>query len=964
MSSDRPAHGIPLQRLIALAIVASMLLLTLSLLLQGRHGLRQAMISAASHDVGRLGGLIGERAERLLGPARSALYLLRHDPLAEATSLQQRLDRLPVLQTALALSPALSAVYAGYPNGDFLLMRPLDRGTHALRDQAPAEARYLVQSIAHDQQGRPHGEWRFYDAGLRLLQRQARPDHLYDPRSRPWFGQAQSSPAPVLTTPYVFFTTGQTGVSLALRSREGGTVFGMDAAVEDLSLQVAALRMTPGTEIAVLDREGQVFIHHDPRQLLVEEQGRLRLAHLDELPSPSLARLQALRGDPAQAQAQAFTVQDATWYGIRRPLATFDGAELLVAIPQGELFVGVRRMLIDKALLASALILPMLLGGWWLGRRIGNPLRQLAAQLAALGDFDFRRPPRLRSRVREVRQLGEILQRMAGSLQNLQTLTHTLNRESCLEDMLDRVLQQLVGATALTGGAVYLFDSESASLRLANRCRDGAYPDTFSCGDVGDAALIAHVTGHFAERDYLCVPLRSRTDALLGLLALRLTAEQTETGTRASFRRFAGELAGAAAVAIETRQLIESQQRLIDAVIRLLADAIDAKSPYTGGHCERVPQLAIMLLDAAVASEEGSFAGFHMNATQRYEFTIAAWLHDCGKITTPEHVVDKATKLETLYNRIHEIRTRFEVLWRDAEIDYWRGLAEGGDPGPLQDRLRQRQAGLQEDFAFIAACNIGSEGMSDEDVARLERLAGLSWWRHFDDRLGLSVDEQTRLQALPAQPLPCREPLLADRPEHLRPWGTRRPPVARGDPDNRWGFDMRLPEHAFNHGELHNLRVRRGTLTEEERFKINEHIVQTLIMLDSLPFPPHLRRVPDIAANHHEKMDGSGYPRRLSREALSLPERIMAIADIFEALTASDRPYKRPTPLSVALAMMARMAREAHIDAEVFALFLRSGVYLDYARRFLPASQIDPVDVAACLAGLPVADGRRAGQTG
>jgi len=375
MSSDRPAHGIPLQRLIALAIVASMLLLTLSLLLQGRHGLRQAMISAASHDVGRLGGLIGERAERLLGPARSALYLLRHDPLAEATSLQQRLDRLPVLQTALALSPALSAVYAGYPNGDFLLMRPLDRGTHALRDQAPAEARYLVQSIAHDQQGRPHGEWRFYDAGLRLLQRQARPDHLYDPRSRPWFGQAQSSPAPVLTTPYVFFTTGQTGVSLALRSREGGTVFGMDAAVEDLSLQAAALRMTPGTEIAVLDREGQVFVHHDPRQLLVEDQGRLRLAHLDELASPSLARLQALRGAPAQAQA--FTVQDAAWYGIRRPLATFDGAELLVAIPQSELFVGVRRMLIDKTLLATALILPMLLGGWWLGWSWLDPLMGL-----------------------------------------------------------------------------------------------------------------------------------------------------------------------------------------------------------------------------------------------------------------------------------------------------------------------------------------------------------------------------------------------------------------------------------------------------------------------------------------------------------------------------------------------------------------------------------------------------------
>jgi hypothetical protein len=315
-------------------------------------------------------------------------------------------------------------------------------------------------------------------------------------------------------------------------------------------------------------------------------------------------------------------------------------------------------------------------------------------------------------------------------------------------------------------------------------------------------------------------------------------------------------------------------------------------------------------------------------------------------------VVDKATKLETLYNRIHEVRMRFEVLWRDAELAYWQGLASGADQQVLKAALQRSQAELQDDFAFVAQANIGGEFMQDTDIQRLQVIGKRRWLRHFDNRLGISRDEAERLVGVPQPALPTEEPLLADRPEHCVPWGTRTPPVVKDDPRNIWGFDMHLPGHASNHGELYNLSIRRGTLTDEERFKINEHIVQTIIMLSALPLPRQLKRVPDIAGNHHEKMNGSGYPRRLGGQDLGIAERVMAIADIFEALTAADRPYKPPKTLSESVNILVAMAREGHVDGQLLQLFLSSGVYRQYAERFLRTEQIDEVDVAYWLAQL------------
>jgi HD-GYP domain-containing protein (c-di-GMP phosphodiesterase class II) len=378
----------------------------------------------------------------------------------------------------------------------------------------------------------------------------------------------------------------------------------------------------------------------------------------------------------------------------------------------------------------------------------------------------------------------------------------------------------------------------------------------------------------------------------------------------------------------------KKQEQLLDSIIQLIAEAIDAKSPYTGGHCKRVPEIAQLLLDEASRCQHGVFKDFCFNdKDQLREFEIGAWLHDCGKVATPEYVVDKATKLETIYNRIHEIRMRFEVLWRDAQIDYLNKTIS-------IDELHARQAALQDDFEFIANANMGGEFMSEEKQSRVKEIAEQEWQRHFDDRLGLGDIENLRYEQRNHIDLPVSEKLLSDKVEHI---------VARENFDHqayeKEGFKLTVPEHLYNHGEVHNLCIEKGTLNAEERYKINEHIILSIKMLEKIPFPEHLANVPEYAGTHHETLIGTGYPRKLSKDQLSIPARIMAIADIFEALTASDRPYKKAKPLSVSLKIMSFMVKDEHIDADLFRLFLESRVYKIYAEKYLDPEQIDEVNI-------------------
>jgi HD-GYP domain-containing protein (c-di-GMP phosphodiesterase class II) len=406
-----------------------------------------------------------------------------------------------------------------------------------------------------------------------------------------------------------------------------------------------------------------------------------------------------------------------------------------------------------------------------------------------------------------------------------------------------------------------------------------------------------------------------------------------------------------AGIAIENKQLLQAQKDLMDALIKLIAGAIDAKSSYTGGHCARVPALTKMLAEATCAEKSGPFADFDLSVEEWEAVEIGSWLHDCGKVTTPEYVVDKATKLETIYDRIHEVRMRFEVLKRDAEIAYWQGRAEGGDEAHLRSEMVATQRQLDNDFAFVASCNEGGEFMDPAKIDRIKTIAGKVWRRTISNRLGLSYEEKKRMDRTLEPALPVEEPLLADREDHISPLEPR----DLITPDNPWGFQLNVPKYKMNRGEVYNLCIGRGTLTEEERYRINDHISQTIMMLQSLPLPKHLRAVPEIAGGHHEKMDGTGYPKRLKRDQMSPVARMMAIADVFEALTAADRPYKKAKKLSEAIKIMGFMKKENHLDPDLLDIFLRQQVWKRYAEEFLDADQIDMPDLDFVLNMKPAA---------
>ncbi|TAK47760.1 MAG: GAF domain-containing protein [Betaproteobacteria bacterium] len=628
-------------------------------------------------------------------------------------------------------------------------------------------------------------------------------------------------------------------------------------------------------------------------------------------------------------------------------------------------------------------------------RRVGRSLQALAADSERIRNLDFSgrvAPPK--SILYEVAALGHahVLMKdtLASRTRALTLAEHKLaslvengillSRERDRDKLLKHILfsgQELCHCDA---GTMYL-KTDHGTLRFALRTNEIGLPrleipildpdsglpnESFASAYValhGETVFIDDVyaetrfdmsgTQRFAEESgyrtvsMLTVPMSPRKGEVTGVLQF-VNALDPETRQIVPFSKeiagFVEALASQSAVALENFNLIDAQQALMDSMIRLLAGAIDTKSPYTGGHCERVPELAIMLAEEAAKVDSGPLADFRFDTEAQWrEFRIGIWLHDCGKVTTPEYVVDKATKLETLYNRIHEVRTRFEVLLRDAQIECLQAIAQGADRGESTRRLEARRAQLTDDFAFVAECNIGGEFMAPERIARIQRIAGGTWLRHFDDRLGLSHEELRRYEGAPAAALPAREPLLGDRPHHILPRGVDRAL------DPKYGFQVKVPQHLYNYGEIYNLCIGRGTLTEEERFKINEHIIQTIVMLESMPFPKDLRRVPEYAGTHHETLIGTGYPRRLTKAQLSVPARITAIADIFEALTASDRPYKKAKTLSESVKILSLFKKDNHIDPDLFDLFLRSGVYRRYAERFLKPEQIDAVEIEKYL---------------
>lgn len=397
----------------------------------------------------------------------------------------------------------------------------------------------------------------------------------------------------------------------------------------------------------------------------------------------------------------------------------------------------------------------------------------------------------------------------------------------------------------------------------------------------------------YRSQSFLTVPMVNHEDEVIGVLQL-INCIAPDTGAIHPFdgadQYLAESLASQAAVVLNNRQLIDRLEELFVSFIKVINIALDEKSPYTHGHCERVPVLTMLLADAAHRAASGPLADFQLTDADRNELEIAALMHDCGKIATPVHIVDKSTKLEKIFDRIHLVDLRFEVLKRDARIARLEAALAAADPAALAALAAERSASettLDEERDFLRRCNVGGEFMSPTLQQRVRDIAQAHHWRDPDGR---------------------EAPLL-------------------------------YPE------EVEQLTIAKGTLSADDRRIINEHIAVTIKMLEALPWPKYLRHVPEYAGGHHERMDGKGYPRGLTREQMSVPARIMAIADVFEALTARDRPYKPGKTLTEALTILGRMKEDHHIDPDLFDVFVRERVYLTYAREHLEPEQIDEVDL-------------------
>lgn len=418
-------------------------------------------------------------------------------------------------------------------------------------------------------------------------------------------------------------------------------------------------------------------------------------------------------------------------------------------------------------------------------------------------------------------------------------------------------------------------------------------PDVYTAGhfDFSGARAFDEQTG-YRTRSLLCLPLLNHRQEVIGVIQL-VNARHPDTRHVIPFSEkyipLIKGLALYAAIALNNQILVADLKRLLDAFIKSIAKAIDAKSPHTSGHCQRVPLMTELMAKAACA-DNGVFKDFRLNDDEWYELQVASWMHDCGKLATPDSVLDKSTKLHTMRDGIDTVLLRLSNLKQQKQITFWQNNAKNpqqdADYASLQKELQQ----LDEDAEFLIKANKGGEFMSEEHKNRVRKIALYTW-----------LDHQGKTQ-----------PML-------------------------------------NEEEVKNLCIERGTLTAEERQIINNHMVVTIEMLEALPFPKQLKRVPEYAGGHHEKMDGSGFPRGLTREQMSIPARMMAIADIFEALTAKDRPYKAPMPVSVALGIMQRMRNDNHIDPDLYQLFVRERIWEQYAKQVLAPEQLDITDASQYL---------------
>ena len=640
-------------------------------------------------------------------PVAGALRLLALSPISRAATLDERLAELDTFAVALANEPSASGIQVGYGDGDYFIVRPLRTQDLRRHFEAPDAAALVVDDIETDADGKRRLVRLFFDAQPHELLRKPPQATDYDPRTRPWYTEARARPA--ATRPYLFYFLGKPGATVTLATPARGVVVASDVTLERLSETARRHRMTPSSEVVLVGADGKVLAYRDPGKLVRSTRmGLLEIADLAQLGSPVLAHLAA--DFSPRERSLDFEFEGRQWIGSMRKVASPGGVDLfaLMVAPLDELLsaaVTMRRHSVMITGLIVLLVIPLI---WLMARKISHPLHQLAGEAGLISRFDFDSPIRTRSFIREVDELAAAMGLMKTTISRFLTLINSLAGERNFDALLEGVSRETLSVSEADGVLTYLVDENDAwlvpgtlQLRGQGRMEVGDLPRVAMSGDAalaiaargkesrllhlraGEDSAVETLLRRLDARalNLVALPLRNRLDVVIGLLCLlyrdaegKVPAEPEEAHIA-----FVRALSGFAAVSLESRHLLMMQEALLDAFIKLIAGAIDSKSPYTGGHCQRVPALARMLAEAACSSDAPAFRDFRMNDEQWEALDIASWLHDCGKVTTPEYVVDKSTKLETLYDRIHEVRMRFEVLKRDAAVRYWEAVAEGGE---------------------------------------------------------------------------------------------------------------------------------------------------------------------------------------------------------------------------------------------------------------------------------------------
>ena len=611
----RAGVTVPLQLVLALCVVSAMVVLGTALIWQGWRAGRDALLTATRERAQNLGIILAEQAERRVAPASLALSYLASGPMADMSGALDLEDHPAALQSVFASVPFLSAVAIGDNNGNFVMLQRI-KPELAAQLHTPAETAYVLGST---DARTPPGAWRFrcYDAAFNLIETRDLIDKLdYDPRQRGWFSTAVHRQGQFLSSPYRFALTGEVGVTLSEKMARSDGVIGLDVALSDLDSELAPLKPTPHAEIVVVTATGAVLAYAGsiPAQ-------EAALQPLRAIRSPVL---DALEQHKDGAFSNILEVDGETWFGSRRALVSKleKPNELLIAIPERDILGALRSSLISQLWAAVGITLLLVVAGWFVGRKLGRGLGVLAQRAQNITRFDFSRHPPLASSIREIAALDDVLDRVCETVRDFLTTSETIATEPRLDRMLQDVLARTVRGTSCTRGAVYLLDDPRTGLSLAAEAPELERAGAAFAPALPLGALEAGPAPTEEAETRFSLPLRDREGRPLGLLVLAHENDASHRG--GEIEAFARKLSGALAVSIEARQLIENQRHLLDGFIRLIADAIDAKSPYTGAHCRRVPELAAMIVERMATEQDGPYRTFSFGEEERRAFHLGA----------------------------------------------------------------------------------------------------------------------------------------------------------------------------------------------------------------------------------------------------------------------------------------------------------------------------------------------------